>query len=391
MLLLAGIVLAALNLRPALASISPVLGEIMADLGLTPAAGGLITTVMVVCLGVAAPLAPLLARRIGLDRTLLVALAVLTAGLLVRSSSGTAALYLGAVIAGSAIAVMNVVMPGVVKRHFPEHVGPLTGAYVTALALGAALASGLTAPLADATGGWRGAAASGAVLSAAAVLLWLPQARRDGGDPAQRGPFAAVLTDRVAWQVAGFMGLQSMTYFVALAWLPTLYQAAGLSAVHAGFLLGLSNLSQVITTLTVPVLAARARAQSWHIAAAAAVTAAGYLGVLLAPAAASWLWAVLIGLGTGASIALALLIITLRAEDSGVATSLSAIAQTFGYTLAALGPVLVGVLRQVSGGWTVPLLVTLGVLAAQLWLGIAAGRPQLVGQAARQKADRLLS
>ncbi|MDH2427542.1 MFS transporter [Sphaerisporangium sp. TRM90804] len=376
-LLLAGLVLASLNLRPALAGVSPLLGDIMRDLSLTPAAGGAITTVMVVCLGVAAPLAPAMVSRIGVDQTLLAALVVLAAGVGLRGAGGVVALYAGSAVAGTAIATMNVIMPAVVKRHFPGRVGVLTGVYVSGLVTGAAGASALMVPLAEEYG-WRAASASVAAPALAAAVLWAPQAfaprhRETGGG---RRPYATLLRRRVTWYVMGFMGVQSMTFYVMLAWLPTIFRDAGLPADQAGYLLALTNLAQIAATLTVPVHAGRAPSQAPHVAVAAVLTAVGYLGVLLAPATAPWLWMVVLGLGQGASIALALLIITLRAPDPASVTALSAVAQSSGYVLAALGPLAAGLLHQLSGGWTVPLAAGLGACVVQLALGLPAGRAE---------------
>ncbi|WP_433243788.1 CynX/NimT family MFS transporter [Streptosporangium sp. CA-135522] len=376
-LLIAGFVLASLNLRPALAGVSPVLGEIMADLGLSAAGGGAITTVMVVCLGVLAPLAPPLARRFGLDRTLLAGLLIVAAGVVLRASGSVPALYAGAAVAGTAIAIMNVVMPAVVKQHFPSQVGLFTSVYVSGLVLGAAVASGLTVPLEHVTGyGWRETTAMAALPAVAAAVLWLPQALRS---PARAGtaprPFRALLRNRVTWFVTAYMGLQSLTFYIMLAWVPTIFRDAGLPADQAGYMLGLTNLAQMAATLTVPVLAGRARSQVPHVTVATVLTVAGYAGVLLAPATAPWLWMTVLGLGQGASIALALLIIALRAPDPASVTALSAVAQSAGYVLAALGPFLIGLLRQSSGGWTLPLLAGLGACGLQLVAGFLAGRP----------------
>ena len=174
------------------------------------------------------------------------------------------------------------------------------------------------------------------------------------------------------------MGLQSLTLYTALAWLPAMLSDAGMSTEVSGYVLGLANLAQIATALTVPVLAARATAQSWHVVAAALVTAAGYLAIFLLPTTATWLWAILLGLGQGASIALALLLITLRAADAAAATALSSVAQSLGYLLAATGPVLIGLLQQLSSGWSSPLAVVLILLAGQLTIGSLAGQPQRI-------------
>ncbi|WP_250562315.1 CynX/NimT family MFS transporter [Sphaerisporangium fuscum] len=382
-LLVAGFVLASLNLRPALAGVSPLLNEIMSDLGLAPAAGGAITTVMVVCLGLLAPVAPALATRLGLDRTLLVGLIVLAAGVVLRSSGDVLALYAGAAVAGTAIAIMNVVMPGVVKQHFPDRVGLFTAVYTSGLVAGAASASALMVPIEERYG-WRTAAGSAAVLAVAAALLWARQAftgRGRAGNGGAPRPYAALLRRPVTWYVMAFMGLQSLTFYIMLAWLPTIFRDAGLPADDAGYLLALTNLSQIAATLTVPVHAGRTRSQVPHVVAAVLLTVAGYLGVLLAPATLPWLWMIVLGLGQGASIALALLIIALRAPDPASVTALSAVAQSSGYLLAALGPFLIGLLHQLSGGWTLPLAAGLATCGLQLAAGVLAGRPAAGGPA----------
>ncbi|SEG93613.1 MFS transporter, CP family, cyanate transporter [Nonomuraea solani] len=380
--LVAGFVLAALNLRPAIAGVSPLLDEIMNDVGLSPAGGGAITTVMVVCLGVFGPLAPLLARRIGLDRTLLAGLLVIATGVVLRVLDGAPVLYLGSALAAIAIAVMNVAMPGVVKQHFPAKVNLMTGVYVSAVVGGATISSALVIPIERVTGyDWRGVSALLAVPALLAALLWLPQALRER-EGAQNGPrpFGMVLRSRVTWYITALMGLQSLTFYVMLAWLPTIYLEAGLPADQAGYLLSLTNLVQVGTSLAVPVLAGRRASQVPYVVGAGVLTVLGYLGVLLAPTTVPWLWMIVLGVGQGASFALALLIIALRPADPTTVTALSAVAQSVGYVIAALGPLLFGFLRQVSGGWSVPLMAGLGVLVAQLVAGWFAGRPATLGK-----------
>ncbi|MEO3808611.1 MFS transporter [Sphaerisporangium sp. B11E5] len=377
-LLVAGFVVASLNLRPALAGVSPLLHEIMHELGLGATAGGAITTIMVLCLGVAGPAAPALANRVGLDRTLLIGLLVLAAGVVLRVSGGTIALYAGSAVAGIAIAIMNVAMPGVVKQHFPRRVGAFTGVYVSGLVVGAAVASAVMVPLSG-DHGWRLAALSPALLALLAAVLWGPQAARRAARGPESArvprPYAALLRNRTTWYMTGFMGLQSLTFYVMLAWLPTIFQDAGLPADEAGYLLALTNLAQIAATLTVPWHAGRAATQVPHVAAAAGLTIVGYLGVLIAPVTAPWLWMVVLGVGQGASLALALLIITLRAPDPTSVTALSAVAQTAGYVIAALGPLLIGLVHEIAGGWTVPLGAGLAACAAQLLFGVLAARP----------------
>lgn len=382
-LLVAGIVLAALNLRPALAGVSPLLDEIMKDVELTPAGGGAITTVMVVCLGVFGPVAPLLARRVGLDRTLMAGLLLLAIGIVLRSMDGPVALYGGAAVAGTAIGVMNVAMPGVVKQHFPSRVGAYTSVYVSALVIGAAAASAAVIPMEQATGyGWRGVSALLAIPALLAALLWLPQALGKQVSPVNGPrPFRAILRSKVTWKITIFMGLQSLTFYITLAWLPTIFQESGVSAEQAGYLLSLCTLAQVVGTLGAPVHAGRRASQAPHVLVAAVLTIAGYLGILLAPTTVPWLWMIVLGIGQGASLALVLLIITLRAPDPASVTALSAVAQSVGYVLAAFGPFLIGLMRQETGAWTVPLLAGLAICGMQTLAGWFAGRPGTLGKA----------
>ncbi|MEU6725830.1 MFS transporter [Nonomuraea wenchangensis] len=379
--LVAGFVLAALNLRPAIAGVSPLLDEIMGDVGLSPAGGGAITTVMVVCLGVFGSVAPLLARRIGLDRTLLAGLLVIACGVALRGLDGAPVLYLGSALAATAIAVMNVSMPGVVKQHFPSRINVMTGVYVSAVVAGAAIASAAVIPVERLTGfSWRGVTTLLAVPALLAALLWLPQAlRAQPPQPNGPRPFRMVLRSRVTWYVTALMGLQSLTFYVVLAWLPTIFMERGVPAEQAGYLLSLTNLVQVAASLAVPVLAGRRASQVPYVVGAGVLTVLGYLGVLLAPTTLPWLWMIVLGLGQGASFALALLIIALRPADPAAVTALSAVAQSAGYVIAALGPLLFGYLRELSGGWSVPLTVALGVLAAQIVVGWFAGRPATLG------------
>ncbi|GAA3553073.1 MFS transporter [Nonomuraea rosea] len=381
-MLVAGFVLAALNLRPAIAGVSPLLDEIMNDVGLTAAGGGAITTVMVVCLGVFGPIAPLLARRIGLDRTLLAGLLVIAAGVALRGLGGAPVLYLGSALAATAIAVMNVAMPGIVKQHFPTRVNLMTGVYVSSVVAGAASVSALVIPLEHATGyGWRGVSALLAVPALLAALLWLPQALgKQAGPQSGPRPFGTVLRSRTTWYVTALMGLQSLTFYVMLAWLPTIYLEAGLPADQAGYLLSLTNLVQVGASLAVPVLAGRRASQVPYVVGAGVLTVFGYLGVLLAPTALPWLSMIVLGIGQGASFSLALLIIAMRPADPAAVTALSAVAQSVGYGVAAVGPLVFGFLRQASGGWSLPLTVGLGVVFVQIVAGWFAGRPATLGK-----------
>jgi MFS transporter, CP family, cyanate transporter len=366
------IVLAALNLRPAVVAVSPLLGEIRADEGLSGAAAGLLTTLPVLCFGVLAPVAPVLARRWGLERVLFGSLVVLCAGFAVRLVPTTGALFAGTVVAGSAIGLANVLLPALVKRDFADRVGLMTGLYSMSLSGGAALAAGLTIPVADAVGlDWRGALAVWGVLAVAGAAVWAPRALR--ADVLEPTPFRAgtglpvarsVWRSPLAWAVTVVMGTQSLSFYATNAWLPEIFVGLGRTAEAGGWLLALGNMVGIAGAFVTPVLAGRMQRQRGIGVLLVVLVAGGLLGLVLAPA---WgpLWVVLIGLGQGGGISLVLTLMALRARDAEQTSELSGMAQSAGYVLAAFGPLGVGLAHDASGSWTLPLLLLVGVAAVQ--------------------------
>jgi MFS transporter, CP family, cyanate transporter len=376
----AAIVLVAANLRPAVVGVGPLLAEIQTSEGLSGTAAGVLTALPLLCFGLLAPLAPVLARRIGIERALLVALVVLCVGFPVRSSGPIPALYAGTVLLGSAIAIGNVLLPGLIKRDFAHRTGLMTGLYTMAISGGGAIAAGITVPLARAGGlDWRAALAAWVVFALLALLCWLPQLRRAArstGPPAPR--VGGLWRDPIAWQVTAFMGLQSLGFFAVNAWLPAVLVARGYDAAAAGWLLSTASIVGAIGSLTAPMLATRLPTQRGIAAGITAVAAIGLLGVLLVPGAELGS-VVLLGLAQGAALGLALTLVALRAPDAAHAAQLSGMAQSVGYVLAAAGPFAVGALHDVTGGWTGPLLLLLGLLVVQGTAGVLAGRDRLVG------------
>ncbi len=388
LLLLLGILLLAANLRPSLTSVAPLIGEIRVDTGISRGVAGLLTTLPLLAFSLLSPVAPLVARRFGMERVLLASLLVLTAGIILRWADAVAALFLGTAILGAAIAVANVLLPGLIKREFPERAGLMTSVYTTSLGVSAALAAGVSVPLAQLDGiGWRGALALWAVPAFLAAVAWLPQLGRsdrpeDAGDPG----FPAtrdLLRSPLAWQVTLFMGLQSLGYYVTLTWLPEILQDDGMNASGAGWMLGLSQTVAILAMFLAPVMAERRPSQRGVVAVAAGLSGAGALGLLIAGSTAATLWVVLLGLGQGASFSLALTFFALRAPDSKHAAALSGMAQSVGYLLAAGGPFLFGVLRDATGSWTAPLALLLAVTACLLISGLGAARDAHVGASNR--------
>lgn len=260
-LLLLGLVLVALNLRPALSSLAPLLNQVRDDTGLSAAAAGLLTTAPVLCLGLFAPLAPRLARRIGAERSVLLILFCLAGGIVLRSLFPVFGLFAGSVLAGASIGIIGVLLPGIVKRDFPRQAGVMTGVYTMALCLGAALAAGATAPLEKLFGNWELALAFWSLPAILAAAFWLPQTRQ--GQHAHRQAFRVIglWRDPLAWQVTLYMGLQSSLAYIVFGWLPSILIDRGMTAVEAGLVLSGSVMLQLITALLAPWLAARARDQ----------------------------------------------------------------------------------------------------------------------------------
>lgn len=379
MLLAIGMVLLAANLRPAAAAVGPLLGRIRADTGLSATGAGLLTTLPVLCFGALAPLSPRLARRIGERATVVVALALLLFGLLVRLVPGLGFLFFGTAVAGTAIAIGNVLLPVLVRGNFPDRVGLLTGMYSTALIGFAALAAGISVPVADAFGGgWRPGLAIWALPAAVALALWAPQitrgrAARPAPDEEIHGAWA-LLRDRVAWAVTLFFAIQSAGFYATLAWLPSVFHSHGISTARAGVLLSLSLLVGLVPALTVPSMATRVRDQRLFVLAFVTCAAVGWLGVILAPTAAPYLWVVLLGFGQNASFPLALTLIVLRGGTVTSTAGLSTLVQTVGYLVAAAGPLVIGAVHDITGSWTPALIVLLALLVPQLLVGLAAGR-----------------
>ncbi|AEM88450.1 CynX/NimT family MFS transporter [Streptomyces violaceusniger] len=388
-LLLIGIVLASLNMRAALAGVSPLLGEISGHFGLSAIMSSLVTTIPLIFMGLASPFAPRLARRWGTEAVLLSALALLIGGILLRVAPPVMALFAGGALVGSGIAFLNVLMPGLVKRDFPHRAAGMTALYTTSMIGGATVSAASAVPLENALGGWRGSLASWSLLAAVAALVWIPQtvlARRGThhGEPAatpvRTTPDAGPRLSRspLAWQVTLFMGLQSSIAYVCIAWLPTIFTDHGMSKNTAGLVFAFSTMLQMVGSFVVPTLAGRMRSQRTLAVAVAALMGAGIAGLLVAPVSGAWVWATLIGVGQGGAVGLALTMMVLRTGDAHTSARLSGMAQTWGYLLAAVGPLALGVVHQTIGGWELPLTLMLAVCGVLAVLGLGAGRDRKI-------------
>jgi MFS transporter, CP family, cyanate transporter len=379
-------VLVAANLRPAAASVGPLLNDIRNDTGLSATGAGLLATLPVLCFGALAPLVPALARRFGSGLAIAGALAALVLGLLGRVLPGIAFLFLGTFVAGAAVAVGNVLLPVIVRRSFAERTGFMTGLYTTALIGFAALAAGVTVPVTNwLGGGWQTGLAIWAVPAMLALIVWLLQFgdRRGEKESAreQIGGARPLIRSRLAWALTLFFAIQSAGFYAALAWLPSIFKSHGASDSEAGLLLSLSIVVGIAAAPTVPAIAVRMREQRALVVVFAVCTAVGWVGILAAPMSAPYLWAVLLGIGQNATFPLALTLIVLRGGTVASTAALSTLVQTVGYLLAAVAPLGIGALHDLSGSWTVPLIVLIGLNAPQALVGVAAARNRTVSPA----------
>jgi MFS transporter, CP family, cyanate transporter len=377
--------IASLNLRTPVTAVGPVLDDIRRDLGLSGTAAGLLTMLPLLCFGAIAPVTPRLTRRRAPEMVFLGCLAVLTLGVLIRLEPSVAALFAGTVVLGSAIAIANVLVPAIIKRDF-ERPGTMMGVYAVALGAAGALGAGLSVPFEHlANGSWRIGLGLWALPAAAAVLLWLPVARRERGHAAGRsdpvGPPVSLWRDHRAWMISGFMGCQALLFYAFAAWLPDILKAHGESSGTAGLLLSIALVIGIPGSLLVPIAAERMRDQRPLAVLAAGLWAISIAGLLVAPDQGEILWVVLLGFGQGAGIALALALFALRAPDGRHAAALSGMAQSVGYLVAAFGPLAVGALHDVSGGWTAPLCLLLVASLVMLGFGLAGAGPGWVGEA----------
>jgi CP family cyanate transporter-like MFS transporter len=383
-LVVVAVVTLALNLRPVANAMGAVMPELIRSTGLSGAASGVLLALPTLAFGLLGSAAPSIARRLGTHRTVLLALVALLIGQLVRAIVPTiTALFAGSLLALAGIACANVLLPGLVRLHFPDRIGPMTAVYTTLMAVGAATASGITLPVSRALGGdWRLGLGMWAAFAAVAVWPWAVLAVRSGPPPAgaasaPRIRLGAVARTRLGWAMALYFGLQALQAYVMFGWLPTILADAGVPDTAAALQVAIIAAVGVPISAVTPTLVGRYPAPRLLIIVLTACYLAGYLGVLWAPTTLTWLWSVLIGIGGGA-FPVALTLIAMRARTPAGTITLSAFAQSAGYLVASIGPVLIGALHDWTGGWRVPLICLCGVLALHLLAGLAAARPRYV-------------
>ncbi|MGW5930972.1 CynX/NimT family MFS transporter [Streptomyces anulatus] len=396
-LIAVGLVLAALNLRPAITSLGALLEEVREGLHMSGSVAGVLTSVPPLCFAVFGVMAPRLARRFGAGAVVCAGMAAIAAGLVIRPYIGSTAGFLAAsALALMGIAVSNILMPVIVKRWFPDRVGTMTGLYSMALALGTALAAAVTVPVTGALGGdWQAGLLVWAVPAALAVLPWIvlvrdrtPAPGLPAPTPAASGPSVSgraapeapaprITRCRTAWGLACFFGLQATAAYITMGWMPQIFRDAGVSAGTAGLLLAVTMAMGVPLAFVIPRVASRLKQQGPIVVVLGLCGLIGYGGLYLAPAAGAWAWALLLGVANCA-FPLALTMIGMRARSGAGVVRLSAFAQSTGYLISIPGPLLVGVLYQHSGGWGLPIALMAGLMVPQMVAGILAGRDRTI-------------
>ncbi|HAV2255773.1 TPA: CynX/NimT family MFS transporter [Raoultella ornithinolytica] len=376
LLLIAGILFIASTLRVTFTGAAPLLDAIRADYGLSTAQTGMLTTLPLLAFGLVSPLAAGVGRRLGIERSQLVALVLICLGIGLRSLPSTALLFGGTAIIGCGIALGNVLLPGLIKRDFSQHVARMTGAYSITMGGAAALGSAMVVPLALAGFGWHGALLMLMVFPLLALLVWLPQTRKTATAPLtgsgamhNRGIWRSAL----AWQVTLFLGINSLVYYVIIGWLPAILQSLGYSEAQAGSLHGLLQLATAAPGLAIPLILHRLKDQRAIAIIVALMCAISACGLWFWPGQAV-VWTLIFGFGSGATMILGLTFIGLRANSAHQAAALSGMAQTIGYLLAACGPPLMGKIHDANGDWQIPLLAVALISVVMALFGALAGR-----------------
>ncbi|MBE1557110.1 CynX/NimT family MFS transporter [Sporosarcina limicola] len=385
-LLLIGIILIGANLRAPLTSVGSLISFIRDDLGISNAVAGTITTLPLLAFAFLSPFAAKIAGRLGIERTIFYSLIVLTLGISIRSLPTVSTLFAGTLLIGLAIAIGNVLLPGFIKMNFPLRIGLMTGIYAVSMNIFAALAAGLSFPISSINGfGWRGALGVWGLLAFITLVIWLPQIRHGkqrnvNSTVAPSVKTTAIWRSPLAWKITIFMGLQSLIFYTLMTWLPDILRVHGYSSGSAGWMLFLLQFSIIPVTFIMPIVAGWMKNQVALTGFTALLFFVGIAGLLYGNHVFIPLWAVMIGIACGSSFSLSMMFFTLRTTDFQQAAKMSGMAQSFGYLLAATGPVLFGGLHDLTDSWTMPLVMLLGASIILLVVGIGAGKDGVVEQ-----------
>ncbi|GAA0446818.1 CynX/NimT family MFS transporter [Lentibacillus halophilus] len=384
-LLVAGIIIVAFNLRPAITSVGPVIGIIRDDVGLSNWSAGMLTSLPLVAFALVSPIAPRLGNRFTNERMLIAGCLLLIFGISIRSVSIMLVLFAGTLFVGMGIAVLNVLLPGVIKEKFPRKVGLMTSVYSTSMGTFAAAASGLSIPLAEGLDiGWQLALLVWGLPAVLGIFIWAYLSKSDNDTDDGDITYPDVHDNRMwksplAWQVACFMGLQSFIFYVTISWLPEILHDNGMSIATAGWMLSIAQFVGLPASFIVPVVADKMKSQRILVLILGVFALSGYSGLLLGHSfIAMVISTIFVGVTLSGTFALALTFLGMRANNAKHASELSGMAQSVGYTLAAVGPMFIGFLYDVNHTWTVPLMTLIGVVLMVMTFGMGAGRDRYV-------------
>lgn len=386
LVLVAGIVFLAMNLRAPITSVGPVVDLIRDNLGISNTMIGVLTTIPLLTFGILSPFAPRLARRYGMELTLFFVLISLTMGLVLRPLSGAVSLYIGTLFIGAGIAIANVLMPPFIKMKFPNNMGLLTGVYSISMNITAALAAGFSVPLASNTSfSWKASVGIWAIMGIIALLFWIPQLRYREKHQAPANASIkkpSLLRSKLAWQITIFMGLQSLLFYALAAWLPVILQERGMTASKAGWMLSSLQFAQLPITFIMPIIAVKMKNQLALVWLASTTGVLAILCIMSGQMSLVLPAVILLGITTATAFSLAMVFFTLRTDDVFQAASLSAMAQSIGYLLAAIGPVIFGLFYDLTGGWIWSLLLLLIASIVLLVVGLGAGKDTTISKSA---------
>lgn len=380
-LLIIGVILVGANLRVPLTSAGALVSFIRDDFGISNALAGAITTLPLIAFALLSPFAPKIANKIGMERTIAISLALLIIGILIRSAGAIELLFTGTLLVGLGIAVGNVLIPGIIKMNFPFKIGLMTGLYAIVMNVFGALGSGLSIPIATSGSfGWRGSLVIWSGLALITLLIWLPQLmkKHDAKKKINNQKIGGMLRSPLAWKITAFMGAQSLIFYTLITWLPTILTANGYDIHLAGWGVFIFQFASIPFTFIIPVIADRMKNQVMLAFVSSGLILAGIIGLLAGLSELSILWVVFLGIGNGSAFSLSMMFFTLRTKDGYEAAELSGMAQSLGYLLAAVGPVLVGGLQDITGSWTLPLSMMALFAIVMLIMGVASGKNKQV-------------
>ncbi|KQL56957.1 MULTISPECIES: CynX/NimT family MFS transporter [Bacillaceae] len=378
LLLLVGIVLVGSNLRVPLTSAGALIPLIRDDLGISNALIGTITTLPLLAFALLSPFAPKIANWIGMELTIALSLILLIIGIVIRSFSGSLFLFAGTILIGLAIAFGNVLIPGIVKMNFPLKIGLMTGIYAIFMNLFGALGSGISVHISSIGNfGWQGALGIWGILTFVSLIIWLPQLRKNNKNEKINVKIEkknSLWRSPLAWKITIFMGGQSLMFYTLITWLPDILNSNGYNSNTAGWIVFLMQFAVIPVTFIVPVIAGKMKNQVVLSIVTASLFLIGFAGLLQGSSTLFPFWAILLGIASGSAFSLSMMFFTLRSKNGKEAAELSGMAQSFGYLLAAVGPVLVGALHDMTDGWTAPLLLLILISIVLFIVGIGSGK-----------------